>query len=214
MSKAAFLASILAVSSAATITWTGIVNDQQWGTVNNWYPAQVPGPNDDVQINDAEGKDAIVVLTSPTTIGVRSMTVGTSAGSKSRVRVLCPLSVSTEVVVGYNGVLEVNSGAANLTATTLTVEGEWDFWAGRFTGNATVSGIANFGQQSAKVFDTAVVRIQSKQPVIAGGSVQFRNNSHVEATTGITASGPNFQCIVADQSTTNSFMALGFSWQQ
>ena len=215
MSKVAFLASVLAVSSAASIKWTGIVNNQQWGTSNNWYPAQVPGPNDDVQISDAEGKDAVVVLTSQSLIEVRSMTVGSSTSAKSRVRVLCPLKVTTELNVATNGFLEVNSGVANLTAPALSVDGEWDFWAGQFTGNATVGGVANFGKLSAKTFDAAVVRIKSNQPLNVAGSLQFRGNSHIEATSSdLVATGSNFQCIVSDDSTANSFISAGFSWEQ
>eukprot|EP01061_Rhynchopus_euleeides_P006314 TRINITY_DN1536_c0_g1_i4.p1 TRINITY_DN1536_c0_g1~~TRINITY_DN1536_c0_g1_i4.p1 ORF type:complete len:450 (+),score=140.20 TRINITY_DN1536_c0_g1_i4:23-1351(+) len=34
---------MVACVQGEAIKWTGIINDQQWGTANNWYPAKVPG---------------------------------------------------------------------------------------------------------------------------------------------------------------------------
>ena len=209
----AVLTTLLAASSGASIKWTGIVNDQQWTTPNNWYPAQVPGPSDDVTIDDAEGKDAVVVMVSANEIRVRSVTLGNLVSNKAKLRVLAPLSVS-QVTVSKNGLLEVNSGAAVITNPDLTVSGEWDFFAGSFKGNATVTGFANFGTPAAKVFDSSNIKITSHKHVVASGSLQFKGSSTISSRTGITSKGNDFQCIVQDDSEGNSFVAGYFSWKQ
>ena len=216
MQKAAIvaLAALCATTQGVAVKWTGIVNDQQWSTSNNWYPAQVPGPNDDVTINDAEGKDATVVLVKP--YSIRSLSMGNSASNHAHLRVLSGLSVAGAVSVQQNGNLEINSGAAGLSSDKIQVFGELSFFAGTLTGSATITstGLANFGQQSAKVFDAATVKVLSTREVIAAGSLQFKGNSTVTATSGVVANGNNYQVIVMDKSTQNSFVTGGFAWTQ
>ena len=208
----AVLTTLLAASSGASIKWTGIVNDQQWTTPNNWYPAQVPGPSDDVTIDDAEGKDAVVVLTTSATL--RSLSIGSLLGNKAMLRVLAPLSANG-ISIEQNGVFRVNSGVANVRTPQLTVSGEWDFFAGSFTGNANIyQGIANFGTQAAKVFNNATVSITTNGNVIAGGSLQFKGASRITSNTAVVATGNNFQCIVQDNSSGNYFISRGFTWNQ
>ena len=208
------LAALCATTQGVDIKWTGIVNDQQWSTSNNWYPAQVPGPNDDVTINDAEGKDATVVLVKP--YSIRSLSMGNSASNRVHLRVLSGLTVNQAVNVRPNGNLEINSGAAGLSSDFINIYGELSFFAGTLTGTATVlkTGLANFGQQSAKVFQNATVVIGSTKNVIAAGSMQFKQSSQITATTGVVAYGNNFQCLVMDKSKSNYFTAKGFSWKQ
>eukprot|EP00754_Rhynchopus_humris_P024076 Rhum_TRINITY_DN14862_c0_g1::Rhum_TRINITY_DN14862_c0_g1_i1::g.124455::m.124455 len=206
------LAALCATTQGVAIKWTGIVNDQQWSTSNNWYPAQVPGPNDDVTIDDAEGKDATVVLVNPYSIG--SLSLGNSAANHAHLRVLSGLTVARSVSVQQNGNLEINSGAAGLASNDITVSGELSFYAGTLTGAAKITGWANFGEQSAKVFQNVTVNVQSSKAVTASGSLQFKADSSITATTGVVAAGANFQCLVADKSTKNSFVAKGFSWKQ
>eukprot|EP01060_Flectonema_neradi_P007494 TRINITY_DN1522_c7_g1_i1.p1 TRINITY_DN1522_c7_g1~~TRINITY_DN1522_c7_g1_i1.p1 ORF type:complete len:212 (+),score=54.92 TRINITY_DN1522_c7_g1_i1:70-705(+) len=211
MKAAAALLTLVASSSAASISWTGIVNDQQWTTANNWYPAQVPGASDDVTIDDSEGKDAVVVMTTPQT--VRSLSIGNKVANKATLNVLSALSAGS-VTVAENGHAVINSGAASLATGVLSVNGKWSHYAGTFAGNATVNGIADFGMQSAKVFDKATVDIKSTSEIIAAGSLQFQGGSVITGTSSVTASGNNFQCLVADKSTGNKFTAGGFSWVQ
>eukprot|EP00754_Rhynchopus_humris_P024080 Rhum_TRINITY_DN14862_c0_g1::Rhum_TRINITY_DN14862_c0_g1_i5::g.124470::m.124470 len=208
------LAALCATTQGVAIKWTGIVNDQQWSTPNNWYPAQVPGPNDDVTIDDAEGKDATVVLVNPYTIG--SLSMGNTVVNHAHLRVLSGLTVQRSVSVQQNGNLEINSGAAGLACGEIQVFGELSFFAGTLTGSATITsaGLANFGQQSAKVFDAATVKVLSTKDVIAAGSLQFKGNSSVTATSGVQANGNNYQVIVMDKSTKNSFVTGGFAWTQ
>ena len=213
MHSSAFIvfAALFCAATADQRTWTGIINDEQWGTANNWYPAGVPGPNDDVVINDAETKDATVVLVQAAT--VNSLTVG-GAAAHVRVRVLAGLVVATTLKVESHGVLEVNSGAAAVSCNNVSVAGELEFAAGSLLGGFAISGTANFGGQAAKAFNGATVTITSAQNVLAAGSIQFLGSSTVTAKTGVVASGANTQFIVMDQSTDNSFVAKGFEWRQ
>eukprot|EP01061_Rhynchopus_euleeides_P014185 TRINITY_DN2463_c0_g1_i1.p2 TRINITY_DN2463_c0_g1~~TRINITY_DN2463_c0_g1_i1.p2 ORF type:complete len:234 (+),score=97.58 TRINITY_DN2463_c0_g1_i1:63-704(+) len=206
-------AMMVACVQGEAIKWTGIINDQQWGTANNWYPAKVPGANDDVTINDAEGKSATVVLVGGS-VSVGSLTMGNGQGNTAHLRVLSPLSVSRFVSVGGQGNLEINSGDAVVSCNTVTVSGELSFLAGSLLGNATVTGVANLGGQAAKVLDGATLTVSSTGNVAAGGSIQFKSGSKVVARGGVQASGNNFQCIVMDSSTGNSFKAAGFEWTQ
>lgn len=206
------LAASVALAEATAIKWTGIVNDQQWTTANNWYPAQVPGPNDAVTIDDAEGKDAVVVLTSPTPVAIGSLSMGNSVTNHARLRVLAPLTVNHFATVQPNGVLEINSGAAGLSCNMVNVAGQLDFAAGTMVGNATITGFANFQGQAAKVLDKTHITVKSQQTMVASGSIQFKGSSTITSNTGIIAKGQDFQCIVMDQSANNKFAAHGFSW--
>eukprot|EP01061_Rhynchopus_euleeides_P006654 TRINITY_DN156_c0_g1_i6.p4 TRINITY_DN156_c0_g1~~TRINITY_DN156_c0_g1_i6.p4 ORF type:complete len:236 (+),score=97.71 TRINITY_DN156_c0_g1_i6:98-709(+) len=203
---------MVAVSAGTQVKWTGIVNDQQWTTANNWYPAVVPGANDDVTIDDAESKDATVVLVQPTSIG--SLTMGNMVANSARLRVLANLTVARTITVQGNGHLEINSGAAQVTCPKTSVKGELAFLAGAISGAVQVDGLANFGTQAAKVFDGAAVTVNSTRQVAASGSLQFKQGSVVTANTGVVAEGSNFQCIVMDASTGNAFEARGFAWKQ
>eukprot|EP00756_Hemistasia_phaeocysticola_P037458 Hpha_TRINITY_DN16697_c1_g2::TRINITY_DN16697_c1_g2_i1::g.182609::m.182609 len=144
VARALALAVALAVSAeAGQIKWTGIVNDQQWTTANNWYPAQVPGAGDAVVIDDNDGKDATVVLTVPTSIA--SLRIGDLVSTTAKLRLLAALQVTQSVDVSYNGEIEVNSGVAALSTPKGTVEGKLSFLSGVLQGSYTVSGKANFG---------------------------------------------------------------------
>eukprot|EP01062_Namystynia_karyoxenos_P026434 TRINITY_DN2051_c0_g1_i1.p1 TRINITY_DN2051_c0_g1~~TRINITY_DN2051_c0_g1_i1.p1 ORF type:complete len:249 (+),score=128.95 TRINITY_DN2051_c0_g1_i1:94-747(+) len=216
MMRALFLAAALAAGAeAVAIKWTGIVNDQQWTTANNWYPAQVPGAGDAVTIDEADGKDATVVLTTPTKIA--SLNMGDLVATKAKLRLLAALQVAQSVSVSYNGEIEINSGAAALAAPSGDVKGTLSFLSGTLQGKYAVSGMANFGSasaQGAKIFNYAAVTHTGKKAMNAGGSWQFGNGSTVSTTADVDASGSNFQLIVADKSTGNSFTSAGLNWTQ
>ena len=207
----AVLTTLLAASSGASIKWTGIVNDQQWTTPNNWYPAQVPGPDDDVIINDAENNDAVVITT--TNITVKSVSLGNLESKKARLRVLAPFSTS-KIIISNNGFLEIDSGIAVVNCPVVNCAGEWDFFAGTFVGNATITGFANFGTSAAKIFENSTILIRSAVPVVASGSLQFKVSSSITSSSGIRSMGNDFQCLVQDTSTGNYFNAGGFTWKQ
>lgn len=216
VARALALAVALAVSAeAGQIKWTGIVNDQQWTTANNWYPAQVPGAGDAVVIDDNDGKDATVVLTVPTSIA--SLQIGDLVSTTAKLRLLAALQVTQSVDVSYNGEIEVNSGVAALSTPTATVEGKLSFLSGALQGSYTISGAANFGSagaQGAKLFNYAKVVHTGSASLTAGGSWQFANGSTVTTTAGVAASGTNFQIIVApkDAGKGEKFSSPGFNW--
>ena len=211
MMRTLALLSVVVATHGAAVNWTGIVKDNQWTTANNWYPAGVPGANDDVTISDAEGADATVVIVQPTHVG--SLTIGTTF-YKTHLRVLNSLTVARQVYVNPQGTLELNSGVAGLTSGGLTVSGTFQFAAGTFIGAANIYGLADFGGQAAKVFYNSSVSITGAAPVFAAGSLQFKATSHIASSGNIVSTGQNFQCIVMDDSVGNSFTANGFSWKQ
>eukprot|EP01061_Rhynchopus_euleeides_P039551 TRINITY_DN67862_c0_g1_i1.p1 TRINITY_DN67862_c0_g1~~TRINITY_DN67862_c0_g1_i1.p1 ORF type:complete len:215 (+),score=63.44 TRINITY_DN67862_c0_g1_i1:67-711(+) len=206
------LAVAVGVASGAQVNWRGVANNQQWGSSTNWYPPVVPGADDDVTINDEEGKDASVLLVYPTT--VRSLTMGSLARS-AYIRVLANLTVTGALDVRSNGTFEVDNGAATVTATDATISGELAFFAGTLNrGPFNVKGHANFGTPDAKVFDSVSVVITSALPVDAMGALYFKGNSSVRANSSLRAQGSNFQCFVTDDSTSNKFVTDGFTWMQ
>ena len=211
MMRTLALLSVVVATHGAAVKWTGIVKDNQWTTANNWYPAGVPGSNDDVTIDDAEGVDATVVIVNPTHVG--SLSIGGGLYN-ARLRVLNGLTVARVVDVYPKGTLEMNSGVAGLTSRGLTVSGTFQFAAGTFIGGATIYGVADFGGQAAKVFYNASVSITNTAAMSAAGSLQFKATSHIVSSGSIVSSGQNFQCIVMDTSVGNSFIANGFSWKQ
>jgi hypothetical protein len=216
VARALALAVALAVGAEASqIKWTGIVNDQQWTTANNWYPAQVPGAGDAVVIDDNDGKDATVVLTVPTSIA--SLQIGDLVSTTAKLRLLAALQVTQSVDVSYNGEIEVNSGVAALSTPAGKVEGKLSFLSGTLQGKYDISGAANFGSakaQGAKLFNYASVTHTGKAALTAGGSWQFANGSTVSTTAGVDTSGTNFQIIVAskDSGKDESFTSPGFNW--
>ena len=212
MMRTLALLSVVVATHGTAVKWTGIVKDNQWTTANNWYPAGVPGANDDVTIDDAEGTDATVVIVQPTSIG--SLNVGNSVSNGARLRVLNSLTVARQVNVYPKGTLELNSGDAGLTSRGTTVSGTFQFAAGTFMGTADVHGVADFGGQAAKVFYNATVTVTNTAAMSAAGSLQFKGGSHVVSAGSIVSTGQNFQCIVMDTSVNNSFIANGFSWKQ
>jgi len=210
MKTVAIASALFAVSQATTVTWTGII-DQTWGTANNWLPAQVPGVDDDVVINDAEKMDATVLFTDPAT--VKSLTVG-SGDSNVHFTQLSGLNVTGSLTIGKNGLFEVNSGAAALNATKATCAGELQFECGSLTGVYDITGYANFGGQPAKQLIDAQVTVTSSQKMMAAGAIQFEQGSTVTANVGVASTGAMCSLAVSDASTGNKFEAKGFKWDQ
>eukprot|EP01063_Lacrimia_lanifica_P009751 TRINITY_DN1663_c1_g2_i1.p3 TRINITY_DN1663_c1_g2~~TRINITY_DN1663_c1_g2_i1.p3 ORF type:complete len:224 (+),score=116.87 TRINITY_DN1663_c1_g2_i1:86-757(+) len=214
-------ATLFCAANAATKTWTGIINDQQWSTANNWLPAGAPGPQDDVVIDgDDKGMDTTVQLVGAAST-VKSLTVG-AKDANVHVTLLDGLMVSGTTTVGANGLLELNSGAAAISCNDVQVAGEFRFESGTVLGNVAISGKANFGGAGAKVFNGATVKVSSAEDVTALGPLQFKGNTTISApnsavvSQGIAGSAAPFQLsfMVMDDSTANSFVAKGLSWKQ
>eukprot|EP00660_Eupelagonema_oceanica_P018804 gene18804-9087_t len=147
--RAFLLASLAAPAQATSYTWRGII-DNQWTTPNNWQPATSaagPGdsPSDVVTIDDNEGKNAEVELTSPKSIAQLNM--GDKLGVHATLRLLNQLTVSQSLSVQPNGILELNAGLAALSCPDVTVAGKLHFRSGLLTGGFKINtpGTADFG---------------------------------------------------------------------
>jgi hypothetical protein len=194
-----------------------VVGDQQWTTANNWYPAQVPGKGDTVVIDDADRKNAVVVLTRDT--AVKALQIGQKVATSAKLRLLAALEVSGSVSVSYNGEIEINSGVAALSTPKAVVQGKLSFLSGLLQGDYNIAGSADFGgkaAQGSKLFQSATVQHTGKGNVLAGGSWQFAKGSKMTTTAGVEASGSTFQLIIAtnDTSTGNGLVSPGFNWTQ
>eukprot|EP00756_Hemistasia_phaeocysticola_P036764 Hpha_TRINITY_DN16658_c4_g1::TRINITY_DN16658_c4_g1_i1::g.183513::m.183513 len=205
------------VGPGTRIVWTGVVGDEQWTTANNWYPAQVPGKGDTVVIDDADRKNAVVVLTRDT--AVKALQMGQNVATSAKLRLLAALEVSGSVSVSYNGEIEINSGKAALSTPKAVVQGKLSFLSGLLQGDYNIPGSADFGgkaAQGSKLFRSATVQHTGKGNVLAGGSWQFAKGSKMTTTAGVEASGSTFQLIIAtnDTSTGNGFVSPGFNWTQ
>ena len=180
---ATFIAAMLlsAAGSAESIKWTGIVNNGQWDTANNWYPAQVPGPQDDVTIDNGA-----VTITSA--VSVNSITMGAKTTHTANLTVDAALTVATTLTVDANGNLILASGAA-MVSGTVQIAGTLDWSVGTASGTWTVStgGSATLSGQGEKTFSGC--GFSAAGPVSATGLVVLNQSSQVTVTGTLTASG-------------------------
>lgn len=219
------LLALVGSASATAYTWRGII-DNQWTTANNWQPVGVPGdnPSDAVTIDDQEGKNANVQLTTKDGSGknIAVLNVGDKMAAKAKLTVLVPLTVSQSVSVPPNGELQINSGTAALNTPSAAIQGKLEFYSGVLQGTYSIQtpGQACFGSadfQGAKTFNYANVSIDTSAPVLAGGPWMFDQKSSISIkTAAIQASGNAFQIQLKDaqNSTGNSISAVSFSWAQ
>jgi len=208
----ALAVALAACTEAATITWRGIEKNNQWGTANNWQPAQVPTAGDAVIINNYDGSgEAEVVLTDPATIA--TLVVG-AATQKAKLRVLGALSVSQSVTISTNGEVEINSGAAALASPTGDVSGKLSFLSGLLQGDYTITGQANFAGPAARTFQFVTVKHTGKANFQAGGFWKMKNSSSITTTAGVDATGSQFgiQLDVDEKGKGCFFQSPGFNW--
>jgi hypothetical protein len=208
----ALAVALAACTEAATITWRGIEKNNQWGTANNWQPAQVPTAGDAVIINNFDGSgDAEVVLTAPATIA--TLVVG-AATQKAKLRVLGALTVTQSVTISNQGNVEINSGEAALSAPSGEVSGELSFLSGLLQGEYSISRHANFGGPSARTFQFATITHTGSKNVDAGGFWVMKNESSISTIQGTDAAGNGFGLQVApgDSGKGCSFTSPLFNW--
>ena len=145
--RAILLLALAAVSaSAASIKWTGIANDNQWTNHINWYPAQVPGQNDDVSI--PSGVVQVTVATS-----VNSLQMGTEVTAPANLTLYQSFLVGNGgLSVFSNGNLFINTGLTQVFATA-TVSGNLYFIDGTLGGSWNINrGFADLGNANEKGF--------------------------------------------------------------
>jgi hypothetical protein len=135
---------LICVANAASIKWTGLAQNNQWTSTVNWYPAQVPGPNDDVTIET--GSVQVTIST-----GVNSLTMGTSVDGMANLTIFQSFVVASTMDVDVNGNLFLNAGTASLQGT-VTVKGHLYLQSGTIGGQLTVTqnGIADLSGQATK----------------------------------------------------------------
>ena len=174
------IALLAASGSAESIKWTGIVNNGQWDTANNWYPNQVPGPQDDVTIDKG-----IVTITSPVT--VNSIGMGTAFSEPANLTIDSTLNVGTLTVDG-NGNLIMASGAA-MVSGTVQIEGNLIWSVGMASGTWTISsrGVASLIGQGEKTFSGC--GFSSAGTMTATGLIVLNQSSQVTVSSTLTASG-------------------------
>ena len=216
MMRTLALLSVVVATHCAEVRWIGLAKDNQWSTASNWYPAGVPGSDDDVSISNDLGEDeTTVIVVQPA--HVKSLIIGDLDSYKARLRVFTSLSVTANVYVTSSGTLELSTEVAGLIVPEkMAVLGTFQFTAGILIGGVTsIYGVADFGGQAAKVFYNASIFIgETAAAMSAAGSLQFMASSKIVSGGSIVSTGQNFQCIVKDDSVGNYFITNGFLWKQ
>ena len=178
--------------NATTILWTGIVGDNQWTTQNNWYPNQVPGPNDDVTIEKGQ-----VLLTIPT--GVNSLTMGFNVDTPANLTIYKAFAVGAgNMNVKANGNLIQDTGLDAITGD-INIDGTWTFGSGYASGQWTISsrGKAYFPGGGQRNLVAGIINNQGSLKL--SGVVGFNMSAVLKNTGTITGSG-ELQFMIFDQS--------------
>ena len=197
----ALLAGVLSSSAAAvSISWTGYGNDNQWTTSVNWYPAQVPGMNDDVTIDSGS-----VIVTIAT--GVQSLGMGNSFTAPANLTIFNTFFVgSGGMTVQGNGNLFIAGGNSQVSGSgPIQVAGAVYFQAGTIGGSWTINSraVLDAGNANEKALVGAGVNMGGSMKL---GGVLVLNQSSVLTVTGtVTASTDVF--IQAQDTTTVLFDA-------
>jgi hypothetical protein len=193
--RAVAIGLILAVASTAAatqITWTGAAQNNQWETVENWNPPQLPGPSDTAIINGGT-----VITTMP--VQVDTLTLGANA----------ELTVDNTVVarvltLAETGTIIMNSGAAAFTVSgQAIVTGVLTFSSGSISGRWALQTVA-FQSTSQKSLKAATVTVAGSASV--QGSISFTGASSIQFN-GLTAFSDGSMFIAGDKSA----CSVGFS---
>uniref|UniRef100_A0A6U4PD94 G8 domain-containing protein n=2 Tax=Neobodo designis TaxID=312471 RepID=A0A6U4PD94_NEODS len=166
------LALAAALANAASISWTGYANDNQWTNKINWSPDTVPGPNDDVTINSGN-----VLCTIAT--GVNSLTMGTLVQSTANLTLFQAFAVGNGgMTVEENGNLIINTGT-NMVFGQVTVGGNLNFVDGLLGGSWTIAprASANLGNANEKGFSAATFVSQGQLSI--GGVIVLNQSSTI-----------------------------------
>lgn len=166
------LALAATIANAASISWTGYANDNQWTNKINWSPDQVPGPNDDVTINSGN-----VLCTIPT--GVNSLNMGLLVEKTANLTLFQAFAVGNGgMAVQENGNLIINTGLS-MVFGQVTIGGTLNFVDGVLGGAWTVAprASANLGNANEKGFSAATFVSQGQLSL--GGVIVMNQSSTV-----------------------------------
>ena len=169
-----------ALTQAVSIKWTGIANDMQWSNHINWYPAQVPGQNDDVSIGVG-----VVQVTAST--AVNSLTMGYDVNGVANLTLYQSFLVGNGgLSVSANGNLFINTGLSQVFATA-TIDGNLFFVDGTLAGSWTVGkrAYADLGNANEKGFSGCA--FVSAGQLSLGGVIVLNQSSTFTIAAGATA---------------------------
>lgn len=187
MSKTAILLAVLiAYCSAATVTWTGFGHDHQWTNPVNWDGDRVPGPNDDVVIN--QGTVQVTIDTA-----VNSLVMGTSVNGPANITFFQSFYVASNMEIDLNGNVFINSGTASVTGTVL-VGGNLYFQSGMVSGQWTIakSSVADLTGGAQKTFSACQFTVQGS--LLFGGVLTLNQSSQVTVkSTAVCGGNVNIQ---------------------
>ena len=171
MQVLAALLVLLAVSSAlaATITWTGYAQNNQWNTAVNWNPDTVPGPDDDVVVYTGD-----VEITTPTVI--KSLLMGNQLEGYANLTIFSSFVVTNHMLVLAHGNVILASGATAVTASP-SFTGNLAFRSGSISGAWTVAGLGDLSGPAEKVLSGAILTLQG--PSLLGGIVSIQSSSQL-----------------------------------
>jgi hypothetical protein len=191
---------LVSQAAAISVSWTGYAKDNQWTTAVNWYPAQVPGVNDDVTISKG-----IVICTIET--GVASLGMGDSFEAPANLTIFNQFFVgSGGMTVQGNGNLIIGGGNSQVSGSgQINVAGTVQWIAGAIGGSWTISNRAtlNAGNQNEKALIGAGVQMEGTMLL---GGVLVLNQSSVLTVTGTVKASTDVH-IQAQDSTAVSFDA-------
>jgi len=203
----ALLALAVALASAESIKWTGIANDNQWTNHINWYPAQVPGANDDVSI-----PTGVVQVT--TSVTINSLNMGYEVTAPANLTVFQSFLVSNGLTVNENGNLFINTGLAQVFATA-TIGGNLFFIDGVLGGSWTVTkrAYADLGNANEKGFSGCTFISQGQLSlggvIVLNQSSTFTLQSSTTATSNLIVQGLDGTTVLFDASTAQFTYSVG-----
>jgi hypothetical protein len=165
---------------ATSIAWTGILNNNQWETADNWNPAQVPGANDDVTI--VKGNVQLTAATS-----VASLTMGGAFAASANLTLFKAFFVSGTMTVQGNGNLIINTGLDTVSGT-VDVAGAVQVIDGTLGGEWTIGkiGKADLGNANEKTF--AGCNFVANGDLTLGGVIVLNQSSVVTINAAVSAS--------------------------
>jgi hypothetical protein len=174
------LALAAALTNAAAITWTGYGGDNQWTNRVNWNPDSVPGPNDDVTIN--QGTVYCTIAT-----GVNSLVMGTQVAAPANLTLFQSFVIGNGgLTVQQNGNLIINVGT-NTVFGQVSIGGNLYFVDGILSGAWTVAprAFADLGNSNQKGFSGATFTSQGQLSL--GGVLTLNQSSSVVLQSATTA---------------------------
>jgi len=196
----ALLALAVALASADSIKWTGIAGDNQWTNHINWYPAQVPGANDDVSI--PSGVVQVTISTS-----VNSLNMGYEVTAPANLTLFQAFLVGNGgLTVNSNGNLFINTGLQQVFATA-TIGGNLMFIDGTLSGSWTVTkrAYADLGNANEKGFSGCAFVSQGQLSL--GGVIVLNQSSTFTLSSGSQTTADTNLIVQGMDGTTVSFDA-------